>query len=167
MKKNKLTILPYEENKFNLYLDYKVRIQLIREKNINYLELKQINNSSDAYSLVKDRMQMMDREMMLVLLLNTNNRVHGIHEVSVGTINMCYSAPRDLYKAALISNSTQIIISHNHPSGCSSPSQADHITTENINKAGEILGIKLLDHLIIGDNSYYSFADNHKISISN
>jgi DNA repair protein RadC len=79
--------------------------------------------------------------------------------VSVGTLTQSCGHPRELYKAAILTNAAAIILVHNHPSGDPSPSLEDAQLTARISKAGEILGIKLLDHVIIGELGHYSFAN--------
>jgi DNA repair protein RadC len=79
--------------------------------------------------------------------------------VSVGTLTQSCGHPRELYNAAILTNAAAIILVHNHPSGDPSPSLEDAQLTARISKAGEILGIKLLDHVIIGELGHYSFAN--------
>jgi DNA repair protein RadC len=79
--------------------------------------------------------------------------------VSVGSLTASVVTPRELFKSAILASAAAIVISHNHPSGEPAPSQEDIRLTERISKAGEILGIKLLDHVIIGELGHYSFSD--------
>ncbi len=83
----------------------------------------------------------------------------GIEVVSVGSLTASIVTPRELFKSAILESAAAVIISHNHPSGDPAPSQDDIRLTERISKAGEILGIKLLDHVIIGELGSYSFSN--------
>ena len=103
-------------------------------------------------------------ESFVVLLLNNSNHVNGFYTLSTGGITMTCVDIRILFAIVLKSLSTSIILAHNHPSGNLKPSESDKKLTQKIIKAGELLDIKVLDHLIIAPNeSYYSFADNHII----
>ena len=98
------------------------------------------------------------QEHMKLLMLNTRSKLIGESEISKGTINMSLVSPRELFVEALMKNAVYIILMHNHPSGDPSPSRADILVTRRVKEAGEILGIELLDHIIIGDNCYVSLA---------
>jgi DNA repair protein RadC len=103
-------------------------------------------------------------ETFIVLLLNNSNYVNGYYTLSTGGITGTLVDIRLLFAIVLKSLSTSIILAHNHPSGNLKPSESDKKLTQKIIKAGELLDIKILDHLIIAPNeSYYSFADNHII----
>ena len=81
----------------------------------------------------------------------------------MGTINHSIVHPRDVFKEAYIQNATAFICIHNHPNGNVTPSKDDLITTERLNQIGIMMGIKLVDHVIVSENSYYSFLENGKI----
>ncbi len=102
-----------------------------------------------------------DRKFSLskVLLLNRANKVLGVYEVSTGGISGTVADPRLIFVAALKANACSLIISHNHPSGNLKPSRHDEELTAKIKQAGEFLDIKLLDHLIVTPEAYYSFGD--------
>jgi len=92
-------------------------------------------------------------------MLNAKNVIIGMDVVSVGTLTQSCAHPRELFKAAILSNAASIILVHNHPSGDPAPSVDDAQLTARISKAGEILGIRLLDHIIIGELGSFSFAN--------
>jgi DNA repair protein RadC len=92
-------------------------------------------------------------------MLNAKNVVIGMDIVSVGSLSASIAHPREIFKSAILKNAAAVILAHNHPSGDSSPSQDDVQLTERISQAGKILGIKLLDHVILGELDNYSFAD--------
>lgn len=122
-----------------------------------------INSSREAFNIfnsIWDHDSIAAQEQFNVMLLNNSNRVKGIFLLSSGGITATLVDIRILFAVALKSLSTGIIVAHNHPSGALYPSTADKSLTEKIKKAGELLDIKLLDHLILTPtNEYYSFTD--------
>lgn len=101
-----------------------------------------------------------DREYFMILILNTKNEVVGIHTVSIGNVRETIVHPREVFKAAILANATGIICAHNHPSGHPEPSDEDHQVTDRLIQAGDIIGILVMDHLVIGrDGAYYSFRE--------
>ena len=121
-----------------------------------------IGSSKDAYNLLKqswDENKIEFVEQFKVLLLNRAHKVLGIYDVSTGGIGGTVADPRIIFVAALKANACGIVISHNHPSGNLKPSRQDEELTQKIKHAGQFLDIKLLDHVIITNESYYSFAD--------
>jgi len=123
---------------------------------------EKITCSRDSYDILKhiysdDKIEYV--EEFYVLLLNRANKVLGWMKVSLGGITGTVADPRIIFQAALLSNATSIIISHNHPSGNTNPSSADIELTRKIKAAGAFLDIVLLDHVIVTTEAYYSFAD--------
>ena len=102
-----------------------------------------------------------DREQMVALFLDTKNRPIGRHLVSVGTVDSTPVQPRDVFRAALVSGAVNgLILVHNHPSGDVTPSRCDDEVTRLIAKAGILLGVRLLDHVILApDGSHFSYRD--------
>ncbi len=137
--------------------DYQVRVELIRELPPPYAE--PIKVPDDVYELFRDEVARWDREHFLTVLLDGAHRVVGVEEVHVGTLNHVPTHPREVMKAALLANACSIIIVHNHPSGDLTPSKADHAVTRILRRAGEILGIECLDHIIIGRAGFFSFRE--------
>lgn len=103
------------------------------------------------------------QEHMKLLMLNTKSKLLGESDVSKGTVNASLVSPRELFLAALEKKAVSIILIHNHPSGDPTPSQHDILFTRRVKEAGELIGINLLDHIIIGNNCYISFAEEHLI----
>ena len=99
------------------------------------------------------------QEHMKLLLLNSKSMLIGESNISKGTVNASIITPRELFIEALQKNAVAIVIMHNHPSGDPTPSQEDIITTTRIKNAGDLIGIELLDHIIIGNNCYISFRE--------
>ena len=96
-------------------------------------------------------------EVFAILCLSTKHRVIAYHEVSRGTLDATLVHPREVFKAALLSNAASIILTHNHPSGDPTPSPDDHQLTRRLVDAGRLIGVDVLDHIIVGDTRYYSF----------
>lgn len=99
------------------------------------------------------------QEFMKLLLLNTRTKLIGETDISKGTVNATIISPRELFVEALQKNAVYIILLHNHPSGDSMPSEEDILITHRIHDAGEMIGIELLDHIIIGNNCYTSLKE--------
>lgn len=131
-----------------------VSIKMVKESSILYSK-RTISSPSDAVDIAREFLETCDREQLIVICLNTKNEPTTINIVSVGSLNSSIVHPREVFKPAILSNSASIIIAHNHPSGCPNPSSEDINITKRIKESGEILGIKLLDHIIIGDNNNY------------
>ena len=93
------------------------------------------------------------------MLLNSANKVIKLEKIGVGGLTGTTADPKKIFKCALENNAVNIMLCHNHPSGNLVPSSADKKITENIIKAGQFLEIKILDHIIIGNDKYFSFAD--------
>lgn len=121
----------------------------------------QITNSADTYKVLQPRLGDLQTEEFWVVFLNQSNRVLGKSKLSSGGINQSVVDVRILFKNALEHFATGIIIAHNHPSGNLKPSQEDLKITKQIGEGGKILNIQLIDHLIIAQNSYLSFADEN------
>lgn len=99
------------------------------------------------------------QEHMKLLMLNTKSKLVGEKDVSKGTVNASLISPRELFIEALEKEAVSIILIHNHPSGDPTPSTSDILLTKRVKEAGELIGIELLDHIIIGNNCYISFAE--------
>ncbi len=130
-----------------------VSIKMVKESSFLY-QTRQILSPNDAYDMIKEQLQDLDREQFIIACLNTKNEPTNISVVSVGTLNKAIVHPREVFKTAILSNAASIMAFHNHPSGETTPSQQDIQLTNRLYEAGELLGIKLLDHLIIGDGTF-------------
>ena len=135
-----------------------VSIKLVKESSFLYQTLT-ISSPKDAYEMIKDQLQDLDREQFIIACLNTKNEPTNISVVSVGSLNKAIVHPREVFKTAILSNAASIMAFHNHPSGETTPSQQDIQLTNRLYEAGELLGIKLLDHLIIGDGTFTSLKE--------
>lgn len=100
----------------------------------------------------------MDREVCMTLHLDTKNQVLSTEVVSIGSVDHTFMVPRDIFRGALLANATAIIVAHNHPSGNPEPSRDDERVTNRIKRAGEMVGVDVLDHLVFGGNRWVSLA---------
>lgn len=141
-------------------------ISLIRETSDYETSIQCITSSEDTFRCLNPFMHNLDREHMVRLCLDTKQGIIGINQVAVGTLNQVMLHPREIFKTAILLNTSTIILAHNHPSGDPTPSREDHTLTERIQEGGQLLGITLLDHLVLGHDRYYSFADHGHLTHS-
>lgn len=135
-----------------------VSLKMIKESSVLYAN-RRISKPNEIVDLLKVFLEDCDREKLIVCCLNTKNEPTSISVVSVGSLNTSIVHPREVFKTAVMSNSASIILAHNHPSYDLTPSKEDINITERIKQGGNILGIKLLDHLILGDGKYLSLLE--------
>ena len=126
-------------------------------------ERKTVSSSRDAFNLIAGSLLELDHEEFWVLLLNRANRLIEMKNISKGGVSGTVADAKLIFKSALSKLSSSIIICHNHPSGNLKPSKADIQLTKKIVEGGKNLDIAVLDHLILGNNSYFSFADEGMI----
>ena len=140
-----------------------IKISVSFDKNLKKSELLKITSSKDAYHIFQ-RVFNADTfhwsEEFILLCLNNSNKVVGFHKLSSGGMTGTVVDVRMIFTTALNCLATSIIIAHNHPSGTLQPSEADKAITKKIKEASKTLDIAVLDHLIITDENFYSFADN-------
>jgi len=98
------------------------------------------------------------REHMFLICLDSHNKVLGFETVAIGFLDGVTVHPRELFRTAIVAPAAAIIIAHNHPSGNAKPSEEDKALTARIHKGGELLGIPLVDHVVVGEDSHFSFA---------
>jgi DNA repair protein RadC len=120
---------------------------------------RKIRSSKDIARILMPRMQDLKKEVFKVLLLNSQNRIINIVEIEEGTVNQASPIIREVFQRAIEEFASFIICVHNHPSGSPQPSPEDKEFTQKLALAGESLFIKCLDHIIIGNGSYFSFSD--------
>ncbi|KYD11447.1 hypothetical protein B4102_2175 [Heyndrickxia sporothermodurans] len=114
---------------------------------------ERISSPDDAVEIATKYIGDEDREVFLVLVLNTKNQVNAIHRCHVGSINASIVHTREVFKVAILNNGASIIVAHNHPSYNPEPSREDIEVSKRLREAGVLLGIELLDSLIVTDNS--------------
>ena len=148
-----------------IYLDdfpgTKYRVSLIRESN-DASEWMPLSNPKDVFEYIKP-LQDKDREYFVAIFLNTKNVPLGVNLVSIGDLTRSVVSPRESFKAAILASAGSIIFAHNHPSGSPTPSDCDIAITKRLKDAGELLGIPVHDHIIVGNDCYYSFRDSGQI----
>ncbi|MCG7410202.1 DNA repair protein RadC [Paenibacillus sp. ACRRX] len=123
------------------------------------LETASIRRPQDAAELVMESMRHLKREHFVCIYLNTKNRVLAQETISVGTLDASLVHPREVFRSAIRHGAAALICIHNHPSGDPTPSREDIEITRRLIEAGELVGIEVLDHLIIGDNQYVSLKE--------
>lgn len=119
-----------------------------------------LNRPENIYEFFKNKLIHLKQENLMAIFLDNKNKLIAYKTIFIGTINMSVSHPREIFKEAMKNSSVYIILVHNHPSGDPAPSVADLKFTNQVYKTSKIIGIPLLDHIIIGNNKYYSFYDN-------
>lgn len=119
-----------------------------------------LRRAQDVWSLLREEVEVFDREHFLSLLVDGRHKAIGLEEVSVGTVTASLVHPREVFKAAYLANATGLILIHNHPSGDPTPSPEDREITTRLKEAGKLLGVNVLDHVIFGRECFYSFADH-------
>lgn len=123
-----------------------------------------ISNSSILHGLVRHVFHKLDREHFVIVGLDAKHRIIGGSLVAIGSLTAAIIHPREIFKTAIAMNAAALILLHNHPSGDTTPSPEDHQLTKRLVDCGELLGIQILDHLVLGDDRYYSFADERVLS---
>lgn len=145
----------YEQNLYS-------RNYIKKNKKFFFLR-KKLSSSIDTYNYVKKFLKFCDKEILLAITLDSKNYISSISIVSIGSINTLNTTPSEVFKTAIITNSNSIILVHNHPTGDPTPSNHDIKETLLFNKSSKILGINFLDHIIIGDNNFFSFKKHNII----
>jgi DNA repair protein RadC len=135
-----------------------VSVKLVRERNAIY-GTKTITGPQDLASTVKRFLADTDREVFLTVNFSTANTINSIHIVSIGSLDRAIVHPREVFKAAILSNASSIALVHSHPSGSLNPSLEDIDITRKLVQCGEILNIKVIDHIIVADDQHLSFAE--------
>ena len=156
--------------------------KIIRERRTGYGQRQRMRSSQDIYESFKDHFARLDREHFVVLLLDAKNTMLGFHTVSIGSLTSSLVHPREVYKLIVLYNevvdqseqeviaavcaqgirasAAAMILLHNHPSGDPTPSQEDQHITKRLRDVGDLLGIRVLDHLVFGDERSVSFVDD-------
>ncbi len=129
----------------------------------NAIQKNQISTSLDAYELIHSGMRDLNQEEFWIILLDRRSKLIAVEEIHIGGMSAMVVDPKIIFQKALERKASSVILSHNHPSGSPSPSIEDIRLTEKVKLAGSYIDIKVLDHIIIGDGAYYSFADEGKM----
>lgn len=121
--------------------------------------LGKINSPSTVVKFFQNQMRHMNKEAFIVVFLNTKNMISSYEVISVGSLNASIVHPREVFNRAIKKSAAAILLVHNHPSGNPDPSREDEAITKRLCEVGHLVGIRVLDHLIISDDSYYSFKE--------
>ena len=127
------------------------RIALVREPGVRLAERPELRSAAEAVPILAQFIGETDREVFAVALLTVRHRLLGLHTVSVGCLTSSLVHPREVFKPAILAGSAAILAAHNHPSGDPEPSAEDIVLTRRLAAAGQLLGIEILDHLVLGE----------------
>jgi DNA repair protein RadC len=137
----------------------KVKVQLVKDGNIKIEQRPVILSPDDVAAIMYPVVELLAEEHSYALLLNIKNRVNAIHEVSIGSLGAAIIHPREVFRAAILSNAASIILVHNHPSGDPTPSPEDVDLTKRLVEAGSLIDIPILDHIIVCPGRYASLKE--------
>ncbi len=130
-----------------------VRVLLFKDSK-NLYRRQALDSPGDAASVARKFLAGEDREVFIAMNLDRRLKVNSIHVVSIGSVSATIVEPREVFKTAILSNASSIIVAHNHPSRDSSPSDDDEWMTRQLSECGDLLKIKVEDHIIVGDDEY-------------
>lgn len=139
-----------------------VKIQMVKEGSLLYKN-RTVHCPQNGFDLMTQFLGNVDREHFIVMCLDSKNQPTALNVCHIGSLNSSVVHPREVFKPAILSNAASIMVGHNHPSGNPEPSEADFIMTKKLVAAGEILGIKVLDHIVMGDNEFTSLKEEGHI----
>lgn len=140
----------------------------IRSKRIRVAEPngpygKYFHGPQDVRKVAQQLLEGEEQEVFLVFILNIRNQIVGYVEVGRGAIDSCPVDPRTVFRAAVLQGASGIVVSHNHPSGFAGPSTEDDSITKKLVECGKLLGIPVLDHVIVTEDTYFSYAEEGKL----
>ena len=138
-------------------------VELYKRVQINQAERRQIISSETVCDILRPLIGDIEREEFWAIYLNQSNRVIRKERLSAGGLTGTLVDVRLIMKEAILCNATGMIIAHNHPSGNEKPSVEDNRITEQVKKAADVLNIRLIDHVIVTSNTYYSYMDNNML----
>lgn len=119
-----------------------------------------VTTANDLYDLFRIKILNLKQEKLIAIFLNTKNEIISYETIFIGTQNKSVTHPREIFHAAIKNSAVKIILMHNHPTGDVTPSKEDIEFTNNIKNIGLMMQIPIIDHVIIGENNYFSFFDN-------
>lgn len=126
-------------------------------------EKRKISSSRDAFNIMSPILSDLQHEEFWIILLNRANKIIGKKQISSGGVAGTVADPKIIFKFALDSLASALVLCHNHPSGNTQPSEADNQLTKKIKEAGRLLDITVLDHIIVAEKAFYSYADEGKL----
>ena len=140
-------------------MQIKALFEFNKRHNLSKQNGKPLKSAKDVFQYASQKLAGNDKEYFMVLHLDTRNRVIKDELISIGSLNASVIHPREVFKSAIRESANSIILIHNHPSGDPEPSEEDVKITDILFKAGDLLSIKVLDHVIVGKDKYYSFKE--------
>lgn len=141
----------------------KAAIEIGRRISLDIRDKKSIKSPEDVKNMVMEDMRYLDREYFRVMYLDRKGGLLGMEDVSIGGLHSALVHPREVFKPAIRRSAASIILIHNHPSGDPNPSKEDLELTDNLIKAGKLMGIEVLDHIVIGESTYCSMRSKDLI----
>jgi DNA repair protein RadC len=133
---------------------FRLRLSLVREEQVPWGDDLLLSRPSTLVRFFWERVfHDLDREVMLAAYLDVRHRLIGYTVVSVGTLNRAVVEPRGVLVPGLLANAASVVVAHNHPSGDPSPSAEDLVLTKRLSDAGEIVGLRLVDHIVVGEQA--------------
>src|SRR5689334_14171385 len=133
-------------------------LKIIRDRKHGYGTVRRVRDAAQVYEAFREDFAQLDREMFLILLLDGKNQTLGFNVVSIGSLTAALVHPREVFKPAILANAAAVILLHNHPSGSAEPSAEDKALTARLRHVGDLVGIRVLDHVVCADDSYVSMA---------
>ena len=147
-----MTTMPYRVARY--------RLLLVKDGTVPTSWDRQLRQSRDVADLMAPVFAGLDREAFFVVLLDGKNRASGINLVSLGSLTAALVHPREVFKPAIAGSAAALVLVHNHPSGDPCPSSEDLVLTRRLCEVGDLVGIRVLDHIVLGhDGAFRSFAD--------
>lgn len=140
-----------------------MRIEQVRERSVVYPGTGFVQGPNELAAVARAFIGGADREVFLAVYLSSKNRITAVEATATGTLNATLVHPREVFKGAVLANSAAVGLVHNHPSGDPTPSPEDLALTSQLLAAGEILGIRVLDHLVLGDPDYVSIRESSRL----
>ncbi len=131
-----------------------------RVRKAEALTMRQVTDSKTLYEILKPQMAYLPHEEFRVIYLNRANKIIGDKQISVGGVTGTVADPKIIFRKGIELLACSIVLAHNHPSGNLRPSKADIDLTKKMKEAGKLMEIDVIDHIIVTDNGYYSFADD-------
>lgn len=148
-------------------MQLKALFEFNKRYNLSKIDSNIIKSAKDIFDYALQMLPSNDKEHLMVIYLDSRNKIIKSEVVSIGTLNSSLIHPREVFKQAIKESANSIILVHNHPSGDVNPSQRDIEATKRLNEAGDLLGINVLDHVIVGKDKFFNFKDNKVYSVTN
>ena len=143
-----------------MYYVPRYQVMLVREGSVSFESYPRFTNSQGLFDRFSSEFNKLDREVFSLVTLDSKHKLIGLHTISTGSLRETFVHPRECLKPAILDNACAVIALHNHPSGDPTPSKEDRELTKRLHAAFDLVGVPFLDHIIIGETTYFSFADS-------